>query len=96
MTEIEINKITELIKRRRRQILVHSYIYYQLDKNVIDDAVYSQWSEELFNLQKLYPDISENTEFYKEFKDWDYSTGFNLDYHKEWVYRIAKRLLKQK
>lgn len=30
-------EIAELIHRRREQMLVHSYIYYQLNDNIIDD-----------------------------------------------------------
>lgn len=36
------SKIKELISRRRRQILVHSVIYYKLNENLIDDATWSR------------------------------------------------------
>ena len=35
-------KIRELISRRRRQVLVHSVIYYKLNANLIDDATWSK------------------------------------------------------
>ena len=39
---MDVEKISELINRRRRQILVHSIIYYKMDKNLIAD---NAWSE---------------------------------------------------
>lgn len=38
-------EIAELIHRRREQMLVHSYIYYQLNDNIIDD---NTWSKRVF------------------------------------------------
>ena len=51
-------QIKELITRRRRQVWVHSIIYYRLDRNVISDAKWSQWALELEELQKQYPDLA--------------------------------------
>ncbi len=49
-------QIAELIHRRREQMLVHSYIYYQLNDNIIDDSTWSKWAMELQQLQKDYPE----------------------------------------
>ena len=87
-------EVSTLIARRRRQILVHSYIYYELNTNIIDDSTYSRWSEELYQLQVMFPKISQDTVLYEEFKGWDYSTGYNLPYKQDWIVRVAKRLLK--
>ena len=43
----ENKQIAELIHRRREQMLVHSYIYYQLNDNIIDDSTWSKWAMEL-------------------------------------------------
>lgn len=75
------NNIVELIRRRRRQIMVHSAIYYRFGKNLIDDATFDKWAYELVNLQKQYPNESKTAELYDEFKDFDGTTGFNLNYN---------------
>ena len=76
-----VHMIAELIKRRRLQILVHSAIYYDFDRNIIDDATWSKWASELVDLQSKHPDISETVILHDEFKDFDGSTGFNLPTH---------------
>ena len=87
--------VKALIKRRRRQILVHSYIYYILNDNIISDAQWSAWAEELEQLQKDYPKESSEVELYDEFKKFDHSTGANLDYsNQDWVYNKAMQLIR--
>lgn len=83
--------IMEKIKRRRRQIMVHSLIYYRLNNNLIDDKTFDKWAYELVDLQKQYPEESKAVELYEDFKDWDGTTGFNLNYFPFW--HIAERLL---
>lgn len=61
--------IANLIKRRRFQILVHSYIYYRLNDNIISNIVFDRWAEELIELQKKYSDLSKNIELYDAFSD---------------------------
>ena len=51
-------QIKELIERRRRQVLVHSVIYYKLNENLITDSQWSMWALELEELQNAYPDIA--------------------------------------
>lgn len=70
--------VAELLNRRRRQILVHSIIYYKMDDNLISDSTWSAWATELEELQKKYPDIAAKVPYAEEFKDFDHSTGMNL------------------
>ena len=86
-------KIADLIQRRRLQLLVHSCIYYEMDKNIIDDRQWDIWARELVQLQKDYPDISMNVIWYSAFKDWDASTGAFLPLKDPWVVKTAKFLL---
>lgn len=72
--------ITELINRRRHQILVHSYLYYELGENIISDYDFDYWSKELVDLQRNYPEESKAVKYYDEFKDFDGSSGFDLPY----------------
>lgn len=65
----------------QRYIIVHSYIYYELDYNLISDREYDAKAKELVKYKNDYPDLWKSSMYYKQFGD-DYngSTGFNL-YH---------------
>lgn len=69
----------EYIDFLQRYIIVHSFIYYELDTNVISDMKYDAKSKELVRYKNEYPDLWRNSEYYKQFGD-DYngSTGFTL------------------
>lgn len=86
--------IAELINRRRRQILVHSAIYYNLNSNIITDETWSKWATELVTLQKTYPYIAEKCVYADAFRDFDGSTGFDLPLRDPWVMERAERLLR--
>lgn len=86
----------ELINRLQRIIILHSYIYYELDDNVISDREYDLKSKQLVKYKNEYPELWRNSEYYKQFGD-DYngSTGFSLyrdlDEHQKQIIRcIAK------
>lgn len=65
----------------QRFIILHSYIYYELDNNYISDMEYDKKSKELVKYKNEYPDLWKNSMYYKQFGD-DYNgaTGFTL-YH---------------
>lgn len=85
--------IEELINRRRRQVLVHSVIYYRMNDNIIDDHTWTKWAMELADLQEKYPDIAKNCCYAEEFEDFDGSSGFNLPLDDPWAIRKARELL---
>jgi hypothetical protein len=87
-------KVAELIARRRRQILVHSYIYYEMNSNVISDSTWSKWAMELVELQNKYPEIAKKTVFSKTFENFDGSSGYDLDYTCDYAVRHGNDLLK--
>lgn len=89
----EQEHIAELINRRRRQILVHSVIYYKMNENLISDSTWSKWATELEELQTKYPDIAAKVPYAKEFKDFDHSTGMNLPLDDPWAVNKARQLL---
>ena len=90
-------KIAEKIQRRRYQMLVHSYIYYELNENIISDSQWSQWAMELVDLQSKYPEIAEKVSYAKDFEDWDGSSGAFLTYaNKPNIVITANRLLQNK
>lgn len=71
----------EYINFLERFIILHSYIYYELDDNVISDKDYDTKARELVKYKNEYPELWKTSEYYKQFGD-DYSgaTGFTL-YH---------------
>jgi hypothetical protein len=85
--------IAELINRRRRQILVHSVIYYKLNTNLISDHTWMKWAQELVSLQQQYPEIAKKCPYSVEFEGFDGSTGFNLPLADPWAVNKAYQLL---
>lgn len=91
-----IDDIKSEMLRRRKQILVHSCLYYQFNTNLIEDWQYDKIARRLAELQIAYPEISNNLGYHnKEFKgfgeDHCYS-GFNLPRSSPEVVAAAERL----
>lgn len=93
ISSMTLNQIRELINRRRRQVLVHSVIYYKLNANLIDDTTWSKWALELEELQKQYPKIAAECFLAKEFENFDHSTGMSLPLDNSWAVHTAQYLL---
>ncbi|MDK7480953.1 hypothetical protein OWP19_23590 [Bacillus cereus] len=87
-------KIVELITRRRRQLLVHSFIYYQMNQSIIADYTFDLWSKELVELQQRHPEEANQAVYAKEFVEFDGASGFDLPYHYPEVQNAALHLLK--
>jgi hypothetical protein len=82
------------INQRRRQILVHSIIYYIFNDSIVSDKKWSEWALELETLQKQYPDISETCVYAEAFQNFDHSTGCNLPLDDVWGNQKAAYLLR--
>ena len=87
----------EHINFLQRFIIVHSYIYYELNDNVISDKDYDAKAKELVRYKNEYPELWNSSEYYKQFGD-DYNgtTGFSLyhelnEHQKEIIQSIAYR-----
>lgn len=78
----------------RRQILLHSYLYYGADENIIDDHEWDKRARALFSLQQEH---GWNINFYDGiFRHWKGQSGYWLPTNKgcdENVVRVASRLL---
>ena len=74
-------------------MLVHSYIYYKLDENIISDHAFNYWGHELANLQKKHPEIASRVCYAEAFKDWTGDTGAFLPLDDPWVINKAYQLL---
>lgn len=86
--------VAALIERRRRQILVHSILYYRLDSSLIPDATYDAWAQELIRLQADHPEVSESVPYHLDaFRNFTSSTGYDLPLDDERANRVARDLL---
>lgn len=94
MAGVLVDEVRSKILRRRLQILVHSYLYYDLNENLISDPTWSEWAMELVDLQEKYPHIAERVDYHEAFKDFDGSTGFDLPYRLPEITSKANYLLK--
>jgi len=82
--------VSEKIRQRRIQMLLHSYLYYVIDDTIISDDKWQQWADELVELQKQKSDIG----FYDDaFRDWSGSTGMHLPFD-QWVIDRANKYIK--
>lgn len=88
--------IAALINRRRRQVLVHSVLYYRLNENLVSDSQWAAWAVELEELQKNYPNIAKNVPYADEFENFEHSSGYNLPLHDPWAVNKARQLLRLK
>lgn len=82
-----------LIERRRRQMHVHSVLYYHMDTNLVTDAVFDAWAVELFNLNKKYPQFKYKGYQYNMFENWTGDTGMHLKVTDE-AYSMAEQLIR--
>lgn len=73
--------VQDYIDFLQRYIIVHSYIYYELNSNVVTDREYDEKAKDLVMFKNKYPDFWKSSMYYKQFGD-DYTgaTGFTL-YH---------------
>jgi NAD-dependent DNA ligase len=72
------------LERRQRQLIVHSFIYYELDDSIWTDNQYDGLALVLEEQKKL--DIWKESKFYSIFKDWDSSTGISLVTKEDYQY----------
>jgi hypothetical protein len=86
--------IKEVINRYRRNILIHSCIYYRLNESVISDYEYDRWCNRLVELQKEHPKVAANCDWNEAFKDFTGETGFDLPLGHPWVLEKAHYVLK--
>ena len=83
----------------QRVILIHSYLYYQMDRTKWTDQKYDKVSMQLVSLQKQHEEgwITKNTQYGYVLYDVDGTTGFDLwsrlkKKDKEYISNIAARM----
>ncbi|MFR7272485.1 DNA ligase LigA-related protein [Streptococcus pneumoniae] len=87
-------EILELMNRRERQLLVHSFLYYQMNENIISDHTFDMWSKEMADLIKDHPEIFKQTVYYEGFQGFDGSTGAFLPFTLAEIHTTGHRILK--
>lgn len=71
----------EYINFLQRGIIVHSYLYYELDSSIMSDKAFDKKARDLVYFKNTYPDLWETSEYYHIFGDeYTGATGFHL-YH---------------
>ena len=73
-------------------MLIHSYLYYELDENIVADNKWSRWAFELAGLQKHYPKEANEVEYAELFRNWNGSSGADLKYDEN-IIECANRIL---
>lgn len=90
-----VQTLSEKIRQRRMQMIVHSYLYYVMDTNIVDDDTWQKWANELIELQQMWKTLgmTKTIGFYdKEFEDWNGATGMHLP-KDDWVKKRCEKLL---
>jgi NAD-dependent DNA ligase len=75
----------EKIQLLQRSILVNSYVYYELNNNLLSDYQYDMNAKQLADLKKQYPEEYKRSSYYSYFRDFcsendneHYTSGFDL------------------
>lgn len=83
--------VRDVVLQRRRQMLVHSYLYYVRDQPIVSDHQWQAWADELTAIQGKH---GHTFGFYDTvFADWNGSSGYHLP-QDAWVMDKALRLLR--
>lgn len=87
-------RVREKIAQRRRQIIVHSTLYYAMNESTIPDERFDRFAKHLIKLQQAFPEISEQVEYMRdEFRGYDVPTGFHLPHDDPQALAVARWLL---
>lgn len=84
--------ILEKINQRERQLMVHCCLYYAMSTNLISDDTYDKFSFELADLIKKYPEDFKKSVYYKDFLEFNPSTGLGINYRKPEIIKVATHL----
>ena len=68
----------EKIELLQRSILVNSYAYYELDRNILSDYRYDMNTRQLLELKRTAPEDYRKSRYYKYFNNFESGTGFDL------------------
>lgn len=73
--------------------MLHSCLYYRMDRQLVSDAQFDSWAYELVDLQQKYPTDSESVGYELEaFRGFTGETGFDLPYNTPEMIAKAQRI----
>lgn len=88
------HQMAELIQRRMRQFLIHSFAYYKLDQTMITDHTYDRLCHHLSELMKQYPDVAKLNPYYGLCQGIENNgSGFYIDIYPDSIVTTTFRLL---
>lgn len=70
----------EKINQRRKQLHIHSVIYYHLHTSIVSDAKFDGWANELVELHEKHPELVHQGYMPGIFADWTGDTGMHLPF----------------
>lgn len=70
----------EKIQLLQRSILVDSYVYYELNENLLADSNYDANTRQLLALKKSNPEAWQKSKYRRYFENFESGTGFDLMY----------------
>lgn len=70
----------EKIQLLQRSILVNSYAYYELNRNILSDYQYDMNTRQLLELKESNPEAYQKSRYRKYFDNFESGTGFDLMY----------------
>jgi NAD-dependent DNA ligase len=85
--------VREIILQRRKQMAVHSCLYYMMDESIVSDDQWQRWADELERLQNAHPEFMKIGFMDSEFRDWTGATGAHLNHRHPWTRIKAERIL---
>ena len=88
--------ILELMIQRRKQVLIHSILYYKMGESLISDQQWNYFARALYELNQKHPDLAEMSFLAREFKDFHPSSGYDLPLNDRWGVQKAQWLLDYK
>lgn len=86
----------ERINQRRRQLLVHSYLYYRLNMSTISDHQYDSFALDLIRLQTEHTEIAEEGIYPDEFRGFSMGDSYALPLGDPRVQDMALRYLRSR
>lgn len=66
------------IQELQTWVLVHSFLYYELNTNIVSDKMYDANAKQLWNMMQLNPEEALKSPYQKVFEDYMPDTGFDL------------------
>lgn len=79
-------------------LLVHSYLYYHMNRSIVSDTMFDNNAIQLVSLIKSAPKPFKTSKYYDAFRDWDGTTGYHLwdrllEYQQDKIRGIAEGLV---